>query len=59
MQIGDVVAVLPETLSLAVDSKTKKNKPMRGTVVYIHPKKRIYTVRFDFGRYSARECFRF
>lgn len=59
MQNGDVIAVLPETLSLTVDPKTKKNQPMRGTVVYIHPKKRFYTVRFDFGRHSVLECFRF
>lgn len=28
-----------------------------GTVIYIHPRRHYYTVRFDFARESFNECF--
>lgn len=31
--------------------------PETGTVVYIHPEGRFYTLRFDFERGSFRECY--
>lgn len=42
---------LPASLDEATDRKAT------GTVVYIHPEGRYYTVEFDLGFYKFRECY--
>ena len=57
MQLGDVVWEVPISLALAV--KENEYKPIPGTVIYIHPKKRFYVVEFAFGANLIRESFFF
>lgn len=35
------------------------DKPMTGTVVWVHPKGRFYTVEFSFPLGNIRECYPF
>lgn len=35
------------------------DKPMTGTVVWIHPKQRYYVVEFPFDLGNIRECYSF
>ena len=56
IRLGDKVKEYPIT---NVDwNGVKIRGPMTGTVVYIHPKWRYYTVRFDTAGGSFRESFR-
>lgn len=59
MQVGDVVWEVPVSVTLAVQEKSKEYKPIPGTVIYIHPKKRFYVAAFSFGSYTIRESFFF
>lgn len=56
MQVGDKVKLVPSVL--VDECNHKGSKPLKGTVVYVHPKGRFYTVEFPcpFGR-SFRESF--
>lgn len=47
IQLGDTVTRRIE----ATDRKAT------GTVVYLHPEGRYYTVEFDLGLYKFRECY--
>lgn len=53
--IGDKVIVTPLTGHRSIFELS--NKPYPGTVVYVHPKGRFYTVIFAFGGRSFRESF--
>lgn len=41
-----------------VKGQKKERREKEGVVVYIHPKGRYYTLRFDFPNGSYRESFR-
>lgn len=34
-----------------------ENRPIKGTVIYVHPCGRFYTVEFDFGKTKVRESY--
>ncbi len=51
VKIGDTVIRWPVSLG---DTAHEKAKPMKGVVVYIHPKGRFHVVEFDQG---IRESF--
>ena len=58
MQIGDSVVRIPVTFSrYDEDLKRHTQAPMRGRVVYIHPKGRYHTVEFMTGGGPIRESF--
>lgn len=54
MQIGDYVTRKPVTIGCG-DDYSLARKPMRGRVVYIHPKGRYHVVQF--GEHGPREAF--
>lgn len=58
VQIGDSVVRKPETFA-EFDWKVRKSRhvPMRGKVVYIHPKGRFHTVEFTTPGGPIRESF--
>lgn len=55
MKVGDKVIRTPQSFA-DFDIKTGKSaqRPMRGKVMYIHPKNRYYVVEFESG---IRESF--
>lgn len=56
MKIGDVVKRIPSTL---VDEHNRLlHKRIPATVVYIHPKGRFHTVRYEFPRGSFCESYK-
>lgn len=63
MKVGDKVTLTPSTVvgELRLDGRKKRLQPITypGTVVYIHPRRMFYTVRFDFEFGSFRESFPF
>lgn len=62
LKVGDTVTQCPILLELGVwtpDGRKLNCKSMQGRVVWIHPQRRFYTVRFTFGRRSILECFSF
>lgn len=58
MTVGQKVMRLPQTFD---DFDFKKNRsvrrPIRGTVVYIHPKGRFHVVEFELAGGKVRESF--
>lgn len=54
VRLGDIVIRYPITFT---DTDGKKPRPMRGKVVYIHPKGRYHVVRFGLGTSAVRESF--
>lgn len=59
VQIGDSVMRTPETFT-EFDWEARKSRrvPMRGKVVYIHPKGRFHTVEFNTPGGPIRESFK-
>lgn len=58
VSVGDRVTRTPETFC-DYDFKARKaiRRPMRGTVVYVHPRGRYHTVAFDLPGAVVRESF--
>lgn len=57
VKLGEIVTRLPVTIC-EMDDKGKNNRrPMRGRVVYIHPKGRYHTVEFALRGGPVRESF--
>lgn len=60
MKVGDKVSRVPECL-YGNDSQDirqlRKRKFHDGTIVYIHPQGRYYTVEFDLGLGKVRESY--
>lgn len=59
MKTGDKVTMIPETFTARDDRGKPERRPMRGQVVYIHPKGRYYTVEFETRGGPLRESFKF
>lgn len=59
MKIGDKVTMVPETLLEESSDGKRYKRPMKGMVVYVHPKGRYYTVAFDTRGGPIRESFKF
>lgn len=58
MNIGDKVSKIPEfLLGNETSPLRQKISPQTGTVVYIHPKGRYYTVEFKIGDGKVRESY--
>lgn len=59
VQIGDTVVRKPETFDRYDEKLRKYDKaaPMRGKVVYVHPKGRYHTVEFMTAGGPVRESF--
>lgn len=58
VQIGDTVVRKPETFDRYDEQRRKYDKaPMRGKVVYVHPKGRYHTVEFMTAGGPVRESF--
>lgn len=58
MNIGDKVTRIPNFLMGHEQSPIREAaKPLTGTVVYIHPQGRYYTVEFDLGLGKVRESY--
>lgn len=58
VKIGDIVVRKPETFNRYDEEKKKHiNAPMRGKVVYVHPKGRFHIVEFMTGGGPIRESF--
>lgn len=61
MKIGDKVVRTPHTVGEGMPVGTicseGAGKPMRGTVVWIHPKGRFHVVEFDVCGRKLRESF--
>ena len=55
MVVGDKVMMTPTTMVDELNRMVKDKVP--GTVVYIHPRRRFYTVEFRFGNSAIRESF--
>ena len=51
VNVGDTVY---ERLQIG---ESKTNKAYKGTVIYVHPKKRFYRVEFNLPSGTVRECF--
>lgn len=58
MKTGDKVTMIPETFMGYDDRGKPERRPLRGTVVYIHPRKRYYTVEFETRGGPVRESFK-
>lgn len=58
LRVGERVVRVPETIC-DYDFKARKviRRPLRGTVVYVHPLGRYHTVAFDIHGYVVRESF--
>lgn len=56
MQIGDKVWMMP-TAMVDEHNRPVKDK-LSGTVIFVHPKRRFYTVEFDTRGGRIRESFR-
>ena len=48
MKVGDIVEVW--ITEATINGFTGKKKKAKGVVEYIHPKRRFFRVRFQFGR---------
>lgn len=59
MKIGERVTMIPETFMSRDDRGKPERRPIRGTIVYIHPKSRYYTVEFETRGGPLRESFKF
>ena len=57
MKLGDKVSRVPETLYDTVNLFKGGRREHVGTVVYIHPKGRFYTVEFEIGGEKFRESY--
>ena len=57
MNLGDTVMACPKLLKLDFDPQTKRQTPIPGTVVYIHPTNRFYVLEFCFRGNIVRESF--
>jgi hypothetical protein len=57
MKPGDIVMARPKLLKLEVDKATGGYRPIPGTVVFVHPTGRFYTLEFKFGKNIVRESF--
>lgn len=59
MKIGDIETHRPDWAELEERVKTDKrtHKQVKGVVVYIHPKRRFYAVRYTFGGRLFLECY--
>lgn len=55
MKIGDRLKRRPTANDDKLGRHTNSSAPLAGTVVYIHPKRRFFVLRFDTG---FREAFR-
>lgn len=55
MQVGEVYIVRPE---LAISTNPNVKPPMKGRVVWVHPKLRFAVLEFKGIHGSPRECFR-
>lgn len=54
LQVGDTVTRRPY---FAADGSSRAKEPVKGTVVYIHPKGRFHVVEFGEGKNAVRESF--
>lgn len=54
MKVGEVYIVKPEC---AIPTKTNENPPMKGTVIWVHPKERFAVLEFEGVSGKPRECF--
>lgn len=58
MNVGDKVTRIPHFLMGHEQSPMRETaKPLTGTVVYIHPQMRYYTVEFNLGLWKVRESY--
>lgn len=58
MNIGDKVSRIPETVySGSMPGEKKTKRAHTGTVVYIHPQRRYYTVEFEMNGGKVRESY--
>lgn len=57
MKLGQIVTRYPETVCELDDKARTIKKPMKGRVVYIHPKGRYHTVEFELRGGTVRESF--
>lgn len=59
MRVGQKVVRVPLTIQVMVDKPRLRLeiRPMRGTVVYVHPKGRYHTVEFETPGGPIRESF--
>lgn len=60
IKVGQFVTRSPDTIQVWVDTPKPHlvSRPMRGRVVYIHPKHRFHVVAFDTPQGPVRESFR-
>ena len=57
MKVGDKVIRTPQSFAdFDIETRKTVQRPLRGNVMYIHPKKRFYVVEFESG---IRESFMF
>ena len=54
MRVGEVYIVKPEC---AIPTKTNENPPMKGTVIWVHPKERFAVLEFEGVSGNPRKCF--
>ena len=57
MKLGDTVMACPKLLKLDFDPQTKRQTPIPGTVIYIHPTGRFFVLEFHFRKNIVREAF--
>ena len=57
MKLGDKVIREPETFCEMDKQGRNQKKPMKGTIVYIHPQGRYHTVEFETEGKTVRESF--
>ena len=57
MKVGQKVVRYPETFWEREGDRNSHKRPLRGKVVYIHPKGRYHTVEFDLPGGKVRENF--
>ena len=57
MKLGDIVMARPKLLTLEFDKGSRRHRPIPGTVVFIHPAGRFYTLEFKFRNNIVRESF--
>lgn len=58
MKTGDRVSMIPESFMGHDDRGKPERRPLRGTVVYIHPRGRYYTVEFETRGGLIKESFK-
>lgn len=58
MNVGDKVSCIPDfLLGNETSPLRQKVSPQTGTVVYIHPQGRYYTVEFEMGDGKVKESY--